>query len=480
MRSTHLFAMPALVSLLAAASAGCGGPSNSGSSEDIGTASAELSVLPFGVLCVSVTIGASTQTASYPFATPLALSFPAMQGGYAVSASAWNVACGATMPTPSYAAAPTSVYLVPGQRTSVPITLYPNTPPSATVTFVNPPVAIAAAMNGNYAVYADGSVRAWGAVVAGSRYFQPTIISLPGTFPGAVGIAGDLNYFCVLETTGVKCLGLNTGGQLGTTSTTYALLTGAPVSPTLPALGTSWKSLSISDDETTCAYNANAAAYCWGLNSNHQIAGSTAASVSAPVAEWSGSEVGGVTASYAATCYSDSTGSVICDGQLDSMSGTGMRPLAGSNRPFSSWANGLAGNCGIADDGTTWCYSEDANGELGNGTVNPSGFALAQVTGLTNATALAAAASSYCAIRADSSVVCWGKNDVGELGNGTEVNSSTPVQVPGLTGVVQLVAGYDHFCAMKSDGTVWCWGGNNNGQIGTGLYLTQYVPAQVL
>jgi alpha-tubulin suppressor-like RCC1 family protein len=76
--------------------------------------------------------------------------------------------------------------------------------------------------------------------------------------------------------------------------------------------------------------------------------------------------------------------------------------------------------------------------------------------------------------------VCWGKNDVGELGNGTEVNSSTPVQVPGLTGVVQLVAGYDHFCAMKSDGTVWCWGGNNNGQIGTGLYLTQYVPAQVL
>ena len=69
------------------------------------------------------------------------------------------------------------------------------------------------------------------------------------------------------------------------------------------------------------------------------------------------------------------------------------------------------------------------------------------------------------ALKADGTVLAWGNNSYGQLGDGTQMDRTSPVAVPGLTGVVALAAGVAHTVALKSDGTVLAWGLNDGGQL---------------
>jgi alpha-tubulin suppressor-like RCC1 family protein len=76
-----------------------------------------------------------------------------------------------------------------------------------------------------------------------------------------------------------------------------------------------------------------------------------------------------------------------------------------------------------------------------------------------------------CALRRSGQVVCWGSNEIGVLGNGTNDWSAEPVAVSGLSDAVELAHGGTdaHSCARKQSGAVVCWGGYNiYGQLGNG------------
>lgn len=80
----------------------------------------------------------------------------------------------------------------------------------------------------------------------------------------------------------------------------------------------------------------------------------------------------------------------------------------------------------------------------------------------------------------DGTVVAWGRNDFGQLGDGTKEASITPVQVMGLTDVISVhTGGYSSF-ALLADGTVWAWGLNVSGQLGLGTTTEQLTPARIL
>lgn len=133
--------------------------------------------------------------------------------------------------------------------------------------------------------------------------------------------------------------------------------------------------------------------------------------------------------------------------------------------------------CAIRTTKRVACWGANASGQLGINTLVTSETAatvlIDATTPLTNVVGLATGSQHACAVRADSSVYCWGENGAGQVGNNTETDQkvAVPVQKSGgiaLTGVTQVVAGADHTCALVRDGSVWCWGDNGSGELGVG------------
>lgn len=93
--------------------------------------------------------------------------------------------------------------------------------------------------------------------------------------------------------------------------------------------------------------------------------------------------------------------------------------------------------------------------------------------------AIAAGIAHTCAITPEGGVQCWGNNELGQLGDGTNTGSNIPVNVLGIGGGTTIVAGGNHTCVL-SGGNVWCWGQNSQGQIGDGTTTDRNTPVKVM
>ena len=107
---------------------------------------------------------------------------------------------------------------------------------------------------------------------------------------------------------------------------------------------------------------------------------------------------------------------------------------------------------------------------------------------LSSVKSVSAGAQHTCALKTDGSVWCWGATWSGRLGDGTRGDSDevrlAPVRVRRgsgyLTSVKSLSSGGVHTCAVRTDGSAWCWGYNEHGQIGNGTDEYPMTPVQVL
>jgi alpha-tubulin suppressor-like RCC1 family protein len=138
--------------------------------------------------------------------------------------------------------------------------------------------------------------------------------------------------------------------------------------------------------------------------------------------------------------------------------------------------------CALKDDGTVWCWGYNGMGELGIGSTTASPSPV-QVSAITNAKGLVGGDETFCALLADTTVQCWGVNTSGTCGDGTTTSPrKTSVAVVGTDGtgvlnnVVQLSEGYDHVCARRGDGSVVCWGMNSSGELGDGTTTRNAIP----
>src|SRR5512143_3645108 len=127
---------------------------------------------------------------------------------------------------------------------------------------------------------------------------------------------------------------------------------------------------------------------------------------------------------------------------------------------------------------TVLSWGNNDYGQLGDGLTYDRLYPV-QNYWIDGATAIAAGYYYTLALKPDGTVAAWGSNYYGQLGDGTTTDRSRAVQVSGLSGVFKVAAGFFHSAALKSDGTVRAWGSNYCGQLGDGTTTERHAPVQV-
>jgi len=336
--------------------------------------------------------------------------------------------------------------------------------------------------------------------------------------------AGELHTCALTEAGGVQCWGNNENGQLGNGTTTNSNIpvdvSGFSSGVKAIAAGTyhtcavtsaggvqcwghqySNTPVNVSGlssgvvavaagDFHTCALTEAGGAQCWGNNGSGQLGNGTYTSSNTPVnVSGLSSGVKAVAAGGDHTCAVTNTGGVQCwgdnnHGQLGNGNGPPSNTPVNVSRLGSEVVTITAGSyhtCALTSAGGVQCWGLNGNGQLGNGRNTDSNTPV-NVSGLgSGVVAIAASVLHTCAVTSAGGVQCWGYNHWGQLGNGTYTPSNTPVNVSGLSsGVVAVAAGDFHTCAVTNAGGVRCWGRNDYGQLGNETYESSRTPVDVV
>jgi alpha-tubulin suppressor-like RCC1 family protein len=367
--------------------------------------------------------------------------------------------------------------------------------PVAALTGTNVAVAITAGAYHTCVLTVDGRVGCWGnnssgQLGDGSFTNQATPVFRLAT-PGLVAISAGSSHTCALTTHGqVVCWGENSSGQIGDGTTinrpTLALVGGGTLQTVVAIAAGNFH---------TCAILVDGTARCWGENGGGQLGDRTFQNRPLPVAVNGLTNAVAMTGSSYHTCALLSDGGARCwglnsTGELGDGTNTDRRtPVAvsGLDRAVAidsgtvSDLTGFSQTCAMRADGTTRCWGSNGSGQLGNGTTSDRATpgVVTGLAGSVTAREIAAGANHTCAVRADSTVACWGGNGSGQLGDGGNTSKNAPSRVPGLDGVVALAAGSAHTCALLADGTVRCWGAGASGQLGDGGTSNRSSPVTV-
>ncbi len=287
---------------------------------------------------------------------------------------------------------------------------------------------------------------------------------------------------CVLASGVPECFGANTAGQLGLSADAGAFDNNAhpdasPVQGLPQSVSSVW-----AGNLHSCAIDGTGVMYCWGYdgqmqlgraipNANGNVLPAGAVETDAGPATQMGPGFDySIGLAKSGLVYSWGANNV---GQLGRAANDPSPSGVVAITNVTNIAAGLEHACAVSS-GTLMCWGNDQNAELGDGkqntqsqtpvTVNVASKTITQVT---------AGYSHTCALASDGTVYCWGQNDWGQcgtVGDGGNGDVLAPTQVQGLTGkALEVEAGTNHTCALIEGGSVMCWGANDRGQLGQGL-----------
>lgn len=346
------------------------------------------------------------------------------------------------------------------------------------------------------ATTATGSVYCWGLNTEGrlgdgtmETSPRPTRVTGDTRFSG---LSAGRQFTCGVSDGHVHCWGSNRSGQLGSDSKDDALIP-VPVKGNL-AFG----SVSAYAIHTCAIETHDEHAYCWGADWAGQLGNGDADWALGPHAVVGGLRFVALEAGWLFTCGVTPDGEAYCwggndQGQLgraDSpdhcqfLSGRALpcaiapRPVMGSH-VFEAVAAGTGHVCALTDDGTAYCWGDNAAGQLGVGSTAPTSEPTA-VTGVGPLRSLSAGDEHTCGLTTDGVAYCWGANADGALGTsatfescGGRLCSTTPVPVSGGHRFTLVSAsrgdGGAHTCGITTTGVLLCWGRNEWGQLGIGF-----------
>jgi alpha-tubulin suppressor-like RCC1 family protein len=136
-------------------------------------------------------------------------------------------------------------------------------------------------------------------------------------------------------------------------------------------------------------------------------------------------------------------------------------------------------------NGALWCWGANCFNQLGVDSLTeqcgtppmPCSTKPSPVHAAATFQVVGAAFSHTCALTASGAVLCWGDNNLGQLGSGNAGDRSvTPVAVAGGQAYRALSVGREFTCAISAQGAPQCWGMNDHGQLGIGAAGNRPVP----
>jgi alpha-tubulin suppressor-like RCC1 family protein len=296
-------------------------------------------------------------------------------------------------------------------------------------------------------------------------------------------VAAGTNFSCAVDDSGaVTCWGANSSGELGNGTTTPSL---TPV----PVTGLSSGVVElVAGNGHACARTTTDALYCWGRNNFGQLGDGTTTNRTTPVLVGLAAErltagsdhTCALTPARAAHCWGRNNFGQLGDGTTTNR--TAPVAVTGLGLKVQSIDAGQFHTCAvnfISSSGTATCWGRNNAGQLGDGTTTNRTTPVT-VTGVTSLAGLIDLGNSHSCVVVISSVVCWGQNTYGQLGDGTTTNRTTPVAVTGFTDVSRVSAGPTHTCGFDGDGGLMCWGRNHRGQLGDGTTTNRSTPVAVV
>ena len=294
--------------------------------------------------------------------------------------------------------------------------------------------------------------------------------------PGA--IAAGRGHTCTLSDGRAVCWGSNVEGQLGDGTQE------SKFEPTVVAADFTFTQLSAGWAHT-CGLTGNEIV-CWGSNGTGQLGDGTTQPRNAPVKINSTASFRMVRAGRYHTCALTNSRNVFCWGQNDEgQLGDGTQQRRNSPIPIAEIPGqlvdltvGFTHTCALTTNGEAWCWGKNEFGQLGDGT-STSRNRPTKVRSDEQFVSISAGQYHTCAVSTSNEAFCWGRNNNGQLGFTGAATSPTPHTVTSGAQFSTVSAGLTFTCARGKDSSVWCWGLNNSGQLGDGTLSTHSVPTQV-
>lgn len=329
----------------------------------------------------------------------------------------------------------------------------------------------------------DGAMTCWGngwcGLLASGDYRSraPFVTAAEQSW---ASVSGGFEHSCAIaDDRSLWCWGNGDNGEVGDGVLDDGPLDWCRLELTEIAPGTQWARLSLGRDHS-CGVQTDGTLWCWGSNESAQIGDGAVGSLYSrlePV------EVGGtawidVYAGEDHTCAIDGAGTLWCWG-LGSSGQLGVEGVQFTSSPIEvsglpplrELARGGTGTstCALTMDGTPWCWGENEFGVAGVGSQERI-FAPTEVDLGTPIAGIFMGSRTACAWAEDGRLWCWGQGSSGQLGDGVvlpENSSATPVQLAGEDWV-DVALGLRHVCGRRADGQTQCWGNNDDGQVGDG------------
>jgi alpha-tubulin suppressor-like RCC1 family protein len=282
-------------------------------------------------------------------------------------------------------------------------------------------------------------------------------------------------HTCAVTTDGrAYCWGANDQGQLGNGSTV------STAAPSLVSGGLRFRHVSVGNQHS-CGLTTSGQVYCWGFNFHGELGDGTGYPENirrlSPVLVTGGRKFREVRAGYAFTCAVTTASISFCWGyNVFGQLGDGTRTTRKAPvrvKGNHTWRQLNAGNdhvCGVTTADKAFCWGMNFWGQVGDGTQNVPGKPVAVAGGLRFRWVSAGGAHS-CGVTTANRAYCWGRAEDGQLGHGSDLPVPgiwSPVAVASTLRFDHIMAGDMHTCALALSGRAFCWGRNSMGEVGNG------------